>query len=307
MQKKLITICAVILFTAVSASAQFTVYPDDRPGWESAVGVYEEEFFEDATFNPGVSVVSGYPGYVDTTKEVWWDRLVCSPPTTTIWMFDTQIRGFGGNWNPGVPGGPGAGIQVAINGTWVDVGEIPETYIDKFWGFVSAEPFRVVRLMHGSRCDIAWCETYEMDNMVYSYAVDLDIKPQSCPNPLNIDSRGVLTVAILGTESFDVTTIDLDTITLEGVYPLRSGLEDASRPVVNKVNICDCTEEGPDGFLDLMLKFNTQELVAEMGRNVLLELKGEMVELILTGYLKEEFGGRHIAGVDCVRIQTSKN
>ena len=75
--KRLITICVMTLLVAGSASASITVYDQDRPGWESAVGgVYEEEFFTDATLNPGISVVSTYPGYIDTTKGVWWDRLV---------------------------------------------------------------------------------------------------------------------------------------------------------------------------------------------------------------------------------------
>lgn len=149
-----------------------TLYADDRSGWESAVGgVYEEECFTDATLNSGVSVVSEYPGYVDTTKGVWWDRLVCpaSGMTTTTWHFSTPIYGFGGNWDPGVPGGPGANIAVAINGAWVSVGEIPRTYTGQFWGFVSSKPFHAVRLSAGSRCDIAWCETYELDNMVYAF------------------------------------------------------------------------------------------------------------------------------------------
>lgn len=61
------------------AASTITVYADDRPGWESAVVCYDEEFFTDATLNPGVSVDSDYPGYVDTTKGVWWDRLEVCP------------------------------------------------------------------------------------------------------------------------------------------------------------------------------------------------------------------------------------
>ena len=44
-----------------------------------------------------------------------------------------------------------------------------------------------------------------------STTVALDIMPQSCPNPLNAKSKGVLPVAILGTRGtpdFDVSTID---------------------------------------------------------------------------------------------------
>jgi len=160
-----------VLAVVPVVSATVTVYPDDRPGWESAVCVYEEEFFTDATLNPGVSVVTDL-GYVDTGKGVWWDRLVCPADglTTTTWQFATPLDGFGGNWDPGVPGGPGARIAVAIDGSWVSVGEIPETYTGQFWGFVSTEPFSAVRLSPGSNCDGAWCETYELDNMVYSFS-----------------------------------------------------------------------------------------------------------------------------------------
>jgi hypothetical protein len=44
----------------------------------------------------------------------------------------------------------------------------------------------------------------------------IDIKPQSFPNPLNVKSKGVLPVAILGTEDFDVSEIDVSSILLEG-------------------------------------------------------------------------------------------
>ncbi|MHC4648611.1 MAG: hypothetical protein ACYTBJ_24405, partial [Planctomycetota bacterium] len=37
--------------------------------------------------------------------------------------------------------------------------------------------------------------------------VAVDIKPGSCPNPLNLASRGVLPVAVLGSEDFDVSSI----------------------------------------------------------------------------------------------------
>ena len=42
--------------------------------------------------------------------------------------------------------------------------------------------------------------------------VDIDIKPTSCPNPLNVKSKGVLPVAILGTASFDVNDVDVSTV-----------------------------------------------------------------------------------------------
>jgi hypothetical protein len=43
---------------------------------------------------------------------------------------------------------------------------------------------------------------------IYELPVALDIKPGSCPNPINIKSKGVLPTAIVGTSCFDVTQID---------------------------------------------------------------------------------------------------
>jgi hypothetical protein len=49
---------------------------------------------------------------------------------------------------------------------------------------------------------------------VFEIPVFVDIKPASWPNPFQLKSKGVLPVAICGTEDFDVTTIDPETIRL---------------------------------------------------------------------------------------------
>lgn len=57
----------------------------------------------------------------------------------------------------------------------------------------------------------------------------------------------------------------------------------------------DCTEEGPDGYLDLTLKFKAQEVVAALG----VVNDGDVLLLQLTGDLLD---GRAIAGEDVVVI-----
>ncbi|MEE9169179.1 MAG: hypothetical protein V3U73_05400, partial [bacterium] len=42
--------------------------------------------------------------------------------------------------------------------------------------------------------------------------IPVDVKPRSCPNPINTKTKGALAVAILGTDEFDVTQIDVSTI-----------------------------------------------------------------------------------------------
>ena len=72
--------------------------------------------------------------------------------------------------------------------------------------------------------------------------VAIDIKPGSCPNPFNLDSRGVLPVAVLGGADFDVASVDPATLRLEGVAPLRWAREDVATPVDGRKDSCSgCT------------------------------------------------------------------
>lgn len=125
--------------------------------------------------------------------------------------------------------------------------------------------------------------------------ISVDIKPGSCPNPLNINDKGVLPVAILGTEDFSVFMIDPVSIRLEGIEPVRSSYEDVTTPVADGTDICECTTEGPDGYLDLTLKFNVQEIVSVLGDVE----DGDVLELTLTGVLND---GTLIQGKDCIVI-----
>jgi len=134
-----------------------------------------------------------------------------------------------------------------------------------------------------------------------SLKVSVDIRPQSCPNPINTGIKGILPVAILGTDDLDVTQIDPATVRLSDVAPARWSLRDKSTPfvpLVGKENCEDCNELGPDGYLDLTLKFKSLEVVAALGDvNDM-----DCIVLPVTGSLKEEFGGAPIIGEDVVVI-----
>jgi hypothetical protein len=120
--------------------------------------------------------------------------------------------------------------------------------------------------------------------------IDIDIKPPNClPAPINIRSKGVTPVVIEGKQDFDVTMIDLDSIQLEGVAPVRSAIED----------VIYCNSPEPDTFLDLTLKFDTAELVDAMGDSVTEGGSSEMF-LQLTGNLID---GTPIEGVDMVSVK----
>ncbi|UCG52210.1 MAG: T9SS type A sorting domain-containing protein [Candidatus Latescibacterota bacterium] len=134
----------------------------------------------------------------------------------------------------------------------------------------------------------------------------LDIKPGSCPNPLNVKplrdppengvlkKGGVIPVAVLGTDEFDVHEIDPATVRLEGVQPLRYDFEDVATPAADSVD-CDCTTEEEDGYEDLTLKFTKRDIVRAIAPGVI----GPGVELKLTGELID---GTPFEAVDCVNV-----
>lgn len=129
--------------------------------------------------------------------------------------------------------------------------------------------------------------------------VFVDIKPQSCPNPINVGSNGTLPVAILGTATFDVTTINPSSVKLQGVSPLRYALEDVATPFSGAlVSATSCTTAGPDGFTDLVLLFDKQAVSAALGPVT----NGQVLILTLTGNLLPGFGGTAISGQDVVVI-----
>jgi hypothetical protein len=138
--------------------------------------------------------------------------------------------------------------------------------------------------------------TLQKVSPVIEIEIDLDIKPTSCPNPLNTKSKGVLPVAILGTDEFDVYDVDPATVTLEGVAPLRWAYEDVATPVGEKDDVCDCTTAGPDGYMDMTLKFDRQQIVAALGAVT----DGEYRPLTLEG---ATYDGIPIYGEDCVWIK----
>jgi len=133
--------------------------------------------------------------------------------------------------------------------------------------------------------------------------IPVDIKPGSCPNPVNVKSKGVIPVAVLGTADFDVTQIDPASIRLNGIVaPLRWSFEDLGTPFVPLVGdqgAQACHEIVPDGFMDLGLKFDTQEFVASLIESLGTVNDRETIVVKLTGTLQD---GTQIQGEDVILI-----
>ena len=82
----------------------------------------------------------------------------------------------------------------------------------------------------------------------------IDIKPGSDSNPINPKSKGLIPVAILGSASFDVTTVDVTTLAFGpgGATPAH----DLTDPIVYADHLQDVNS---DGFTDLVSHYATQD------------------------------------------------
>jgi hypothetical protein len=125
--------------------------------------------------------------------------------------------------------------------------------------------------------------------------VSFDMRPGSCPNPLNPKSNGVYPALILGSADLDVRKIIPASIYLEDwVSPAQIRVGDwASASDDDKGNAC--ADMSTDGYEDLSLKFSTNEIADLLGK----VKKGDAVTLHLTARLHD---GTVIEGEDVVII-----
>lgn len=90
--------------------------------------------------------------------------------------------------------------------------------------------------------------------------VNIDIKPGSFPNSINLSSAGVIPVAILSSDTFDATTVDPDTVTLAGASVKLVGKGERALAHAEDVNW--------DGLLDLVCQVVTEQVLLEPGESI---------------------------------------
>ena len=93
------------------------------------------------------------------------------------------------------------------------------------------------------------CTTAIIKNII---AVDIDIKPNSDPNSINTRSMGVVPVAILGSDTLDVTDVDVSTLMFGNASPAH----DLSDSDTYNEHIQDVNG---DGFLDLVSHYKQKD------------------------------------------------
>ncbi len=156
--------------------------------------------------------------------------------------------------------------------------------------------------------------------------VPVDVKPTSCPNPVNVDRKGVLPVALLGFDGWHGNVEEHDNIQkiilFEDTGHLSNGsqnwgdpkffatakrhnFEDVAEPTPDDMPKCDlsnkkasCWTEGPDGRYDLTAKFDTAEVIEKINESRDYEGKshvqdGELVCVTVMALITEDDGGTH--------------
>ncbi|MEN8218884.1 MAG: hypothetical protein ABFS56_21415 [Pseudomonadota bacterium] len=112
--------------------------------------------------------------------------------------------------------------------------------------------------------------------------VDIDIKPGSYPNSINLGSAGVIPVAVFSTDDFNAPEeIDPSTVTLAGAQVKAVGNE-------GKL-LCHSEDVNEDGLADLVCQVETDQLLLEEG-DTMAELEANT------------FDGRCVRGEDSVNI-----
>lgn len=112
--------------------------------------------------------------------------------------------------------------------------------------------------------------------------VEIDIKPGSYPNAINLGSYGLIPVAILSSADFDATTVDPDTVALAGAGVAVRGK--GSKLMAHEEDV------NGDGLVDLVVQVETENLNPDSFQDGY---------AILTG---STYDGQAIEGVDEIRI-----
>jgi hypothetical protein len=168
-------------------------------------------------------------------------------------------------------------LNAGNNGKAVDAEGNPLVYDQRGEGFT--------RIVNGT-VDIGAFE----DQTLF---VQIDIKPGSDPNSINLASNGLIAVAIFTTEDFDASLVNAGTILFAGASSVHSALEDVDG----------------DGDLDMVLHFRVEEtdlaevyallLAEDTNGDGVLDSNGQTTEVSLTGQTVED---EYFAGFDEVDL-----
>jgi hypothetical protein len=176
---------------------------------------------------------------------------VCDGSATLSIRPDTDVVITCGSVILVVEDGPAVTMEIDIDGETATV-EVPPGNTVTFEpdtdtlevDSAANDPEPVILTIGGTDIEIEPGETVELTS------IQIDIKPGSSPNCININSKGVIPVAILGSESLDVANIDQASLDFGGLEVRERG---------NGRHSCGVEDVNSDGFSDLVCHFEDDE------------------------------------------------
>ena len=191
---------------------------------------------------------------VDTRSQLRWSQLSNTPP-----LFGLFRRIGGVNFDI-IPDGHFHVYSVDVSG-------------HSRWNGTITQIFLRLALIGGGKVDIQSVRILPGDVV----PVNVDVKPGSDSNPVNLSLEGDLPVAILGSDTFDVADVDVTTLAFG---PNGASIDHDQGPHFEDLN--------GDGLTDLMSHFRIEEAGIRLGE----------IEACLTG---EKLDGSPFEGCDSIR------
>ena len=218
---------------------------------------------------PGAEVISGIYAMGGSTINFYGGQ-----------MMSGYILAFGSAANP----------EITVYGTSFAVNKVPcDPAATSFNLVPGAYPVLTGFYGNGDSINLKFYGNIPINLVTLDSGVAIDIKPGSDENIINLRSRGVVPVAVLTTDNFDATRIDVGSVKFAGAAPVHWRLADVDE----------------DGDVDMMFHFRTQQLELDQSSTEA-TLTAQLTGLMTTRSIEQTSGGATVSGTDKVRIISSK-
>jgi len=134
-----------------------------------------------------------------------------------------------------------------------DVPITPRQFQHSLWGTVVLDKWGVSSPTSAAFSNVVYFDDIALWEPETVIEVEIDVKPDSEPDPVNLRARGVLPVVVFSSDTFDATQIDPATVLLAGAPVAVTGGKNARW-------MAHAEDVDGDGLVDLVLQFDNQSL-----------------------------------------------